>query len=210
MSQHKANNKKNSIVGKAIQKYGYDNFDAEVIDEAETVEELNKKEIYWIGYYKSLVPNGYNIEIGGKNAPNSEEIRQKISIANKGRFLGEKSSKSKKVYKFSLDGELIEEYGSVREASRENNISNSQIASVCRGEHFIAKGYRWSYNKNILPPLPNKSARIINYNGVSHNIKDWSKKLNIPYQTLLRRITAGWDIEKAFNEPIMISKRNKR
>ena len=111
---------------------------------------------------------------------------------------------------FSLSGDFIKEYGSVREAGRKNKISSSQIASVCRGEHFIAKGYRWSYNKNILPPLPNKSARIITYNGVSHNIKDWSKKLNIPYQTLLRRITTGWDIEKAFNEPIMISKRNKR
>jgi hypothetical protein len=210
MSQHKANNKKNSIIGKAIQKYGWNNFDVEVIDEAETIEELNNKEIYWIGYYKSLVPNGYNIEIGGKNAPNGEEIRQKISIANKGRFVGEKSSKSKKVYKFSLDGKLICEYGSVREASRQNNISNSQIASVCRGEHFIAKGYRWSYEKDNLSKMPNKSSVIITYNGVSANIKDWSRNLGFPYQTLLNRLKNGWSIEKAFETPIMISKRNKR
>lgn len=212
MTQHLSPNKNKSIsaIDGALKKYGIDNFEVTIIDFAKNIDELNTKEIYWIGYYKSLAPNGYNLEIGGKNAPNEKATRAKISQGLKGKYLGEKSSRGKRVYKFSLNGELIEEYGSVREASRENNISNSQISSVCRGEHFIAKGYRWSYDKNILSPLPNKSARIITYNGVSYNIKDWSKKLNIPYRTLLRRISAGWDIEKALNEPIMISKRNKR
>lgn len=202
ISQHKSNSKNKSVIGNAIKKYGWDNFDAEIIDTATNIEELNRKEIYWIGYYKSLVPNGYNIEIGGKNAPNGEDIRRKIAIANKGRFLGEKSSKSKKVYKFSLDGKFICEYGSVREASRKNNISNSQISSVCRGEHFIAKGYRWSYDKNNLVDLPNKSSIILTYNGKSANVKDWAKMLNMDYQTLLHRIKAGWEIEDAFNIPV--------
>lgn len=210
MSQHKANGKKISVIGNAIHKYGWDNFDVEVIDEAETIEELNRKEIYWIGYYKSLSPNGYNLELGGRNALHEEETRKKISEANKGRHLAEKSPRARKVYMFSLNGDFIAEYGSVREASRENNISNSQIASVCRGEHFIAKGYRWSYEKDNLPKLPNKSSVIITYNGVSANIKDWSRKLGFPYQTLFNRLKNGWNIEKAFETPIMISRRNKR
>ena len=210
ISQHKSNSKKKSVINMAIRKYGWDNFVAEVIDSAKSIEELNQKEIYWIEYYKSISPNGYNLELGGKNALHEEETRNKISKANKGRFLSEKSPKSKRVYKFSLDGKFICEYGSVREASRANNISNSQIASVCRGEHFIAKGYRWSYDKNNLPKLPNKSSVIITYNGISHNIKDWSLELNCPYPTLLRRINKGWSVEKAFETPIMVSKRNKK
>lgn len=207
MSQHKANNKKTSVIGNAIQKYGWDNFDVEVIDEAETIEELNQKEIYWIGYYKSLVPKGYNLEIGGRNAPNSEEIRLKISKSNKERFLGDKSSLSKKVYKFSLTGELIEEYGSSREAGRKNKISASQISSVCRGEHYIAKGYRWSYKKDFLTELPRKSAFLIEYNNKKMTLKDWSIFLGLPYGTLLYRINKGWDIKRAFEEPLNENKR---
>lgn len=210
ISQHKSNSKKKSVINMAIRKYGWDNFVAEVIDSAKSIEELNQKEIYWIQHYESIAPNGYNLEIGGKNAINSEETRKKISQSLKGKYKGAKSPKAKKVYMFSLSGELIAEYGSVREASGANNISNGQIASVCRGEHFIAKGYRWSYDKNNLPKLPNKSSVIITYNGISHNIKDWSLELNFPYQTLSRRINKGWSVEKAFETPIMVSKRNKK
>lgn len=212
MSQHISPNKNKSIsaIDRALKKYGIDNFEITIIDYAENIDELNAKEIYWIDYYKSLAPNGYNLEIGGKNAPHEKTTRLKISQGLKGKYSGEKSSRAKRVYKFSLSGELIEEYGSVREASRENNISNSQIASVCGGKHFIAKGYRWSYEKDNLPKLPNKSSVIITYNGVSANIKDWSRKLGLPYQTLLNRLKNGWNIEKAFETPIMISRRNKR
>lgn len=209
ISQHKSNSKKKSVINMAIRKYGWDNFVAEVIDSAKSIEELNQKEIYWIQYYESIAPNGYNLEIGGKNAINSEETRKKISQSLKGKYKGAKSPKAKKVYMFSLSGELIAEYGSVREAGRENNISSSQIAGVCRGEHFMAKGYRWSYNKCDLVELPTKSALLIEYKGKIMTLKEWSNFLEIPYGALLRRIKSGWNIEKAFNYPIDINKINK-
>lgn len=209
ISQHKSNSKKKSVINTAIRKYGWDNFVAEVIDNAESIEELNKKEIYWIQYYKSVSPNGYNLEIGGKNAINSKETRNKISQSLKGKYQGEKSPRSKKVYMFSLSGELIAEYGSTREAERKTNISSSQIASVCRGEHFIAKGYRWSYDKCNLIKIPSKSAFLIEYKGKVMTLKEWSNFLEIPYSTLQQRINKGWNIERAFNEPINTSQRNK-
>ena len=210
IGQHKSNAKRSSVISAAIRKYGWENFEAKIIDEAKSVEELNQKEVYWISYYKSVAPNGYNLEAGGKNAINEENTRLKISEANKGRFLGEKSPRSKKVYQFSLDGHFIAEYASAREASRIHKISSSQIASVCRKEHYIAKGYRWSYEKDVLPKLPSKSSIIITYNGSCKNLKDWAKTLNIKYETLLNRINKGWSVEKAFFTPINISKRNKR
>lgn len=48
----------------AIRKYGKENFKWEQIDIADTREELDNKEIYWIKYYNS-VENGYNIQDGG-------------------------------------------------------------------------------------------------------------------------------------------------
>lgn len=210
MSQHKANGKKISVIGNAIHKYDWDNFDVEVIDEAETIEELNRKEIYWIGYYKSLSPNGYNLELGGRNALHEEETRKKISQSLKGKYQGEKNSRAKKVYMFSLSGELVEEYGSVREAGRKNNICSSQIAGVCRGEHYIAGGFRWSYDKNNLADIPTKSAFLVKYQDKVMTLKDWSIFLGIPYGTIQGRIKNGWSIEKAFTEPIHVNKRNKK
>lgn len=53
----------------AIKKYGPQNFIIEQIDTASSIDELNKKEIYYIAYYHSWVhdpeSNGYNITLGG-------------------------------------------------------------------------------------------------------------------------------------------------
>lgn len=57
----------NVYVDRAIRKYGKENFDCVVIDTAETMDELNEKEIYWIDYFNSMNPNGYNLCIGGNN-----------------------------------------------------------------------------------------------------------------------------------------------
>jgi group I intron endonuclease len=50
----------------AIRKYGIEFFNFEIIDYAESLEDLNNKEIYYINKYKSIDKNfGYNIDIGG-------------------------------------------------------------------------------------------------------------------------------------------------
>ena len=60
--QHKHNNK--SLIGRAIQKYGWENFSVEIIEECDTFEKLVEREIYWIKKLNSKVPNGYNIVDG--------------------------------------------------------------------------------------------------------------------------------------------------
>ena len=44
----------------ALNKYGINNFTFEVIEECEPME-LNDREWYWIQYYNSMTPNGYNL-----------------------------------------------------------------------------------------------------------------------------------------------------
>jgi len=68
----------------ALKKYGEDNFTIEVIDTAETIEELNEKEVYWISFFDSLAPNGYNLQSGGKNCRCAESTKQKLSKLNSG------------------------------------------------------------------------------------------------------------------------------
>ena len=73
-----------SIIHRAFRKYGYENFKYEVLDEAETVEELNGLEIYYIAHYNTQIPNGYNVEPGGRNAsrPKSDETKEKLMQAH--------------------------------------------------------------------------------------------------------------------------------
>lgn len=72
-----------SYLTDAIKKYGKENFLIEQIDSAETIEELNKKEEYWISYYNSTNKNiGYNLMSGGKNSTHSLETKAIISYKN--------------------------------------------------------------------------------------------------------------------------------
>lgn len=55
----------NSILHQAIRKYGTENFSWEVLEEC-SVEDIDKKEQYYINKYNSLSPYGYNILKGGQ------------------------------------------------------------------------------------------------------------------------------------------------
>ena len=50
-----------------------------------TQEELDEWEQYYIKFYDTLYPNGYNLEEGGRGGVPSEETRRKLSEANKGK-----------------------------------------------------------------------------------------------------------------------------
>lgn len=64
---------------KAIEEFGWDNFDHEIIEKNLTSEEADELERYWIQYYHSDDPNyGYNKDSGngGKNPNTIEKMKQ--------------------------------------------------------------------------------------------------------------------------------------
>ena len=77
------------VLYRAIKKYGADNIVWNVIDTAENIDELNAKEIYWIGFYHSFIEfEGYNMTLGGGGLAGyirSKETCEKISAGNKGK-----------------------------------------------------------------------------------------------------------------------------
>ena len=77
----------------AIRKYGIKAFNVEQIDSAETLNELNNKEVYHVLQLKTLAPNGYNLTAGGDGHIISEETRQKLSSASLGRKMSEETIK---------------------------------------------------------------------------------------------------------------------
>lgn len=64
--EHK-NHKNNFPIHNAIQKYDVDNFKLTILEK--NIENYNEREQYWINYYNTIVPNGYNLTIGGEDAP---------------------------------------------------------------------------------------------------------------------------------------------
>lgn len=77
-SQHCSKNM-DSYLSRAIRKYGKENFRIEIIDTAQTIEELNEKEVYWIAFYNCISPIWYNLVTGGSNCFHSEETKLKRS-----------------------------------------------------------------------------------------------------------------------------------
>jgi group I intron endonuclease len=75
------------LVYKAFLKYGESNLETEIICSTNSLENLNFLEQYFINYYNSIVPNGYNIKHGGEQGGKcSDYLKEKISKLAKERY----------------------------------------------------------------------------------------------------------------------------
>ncbi len=54
---------------------------------------------------------------------------------------------SKPVIKLDKEGNILEKYPSVREASRQTGVSSGGISAVCRDKRKTAGGYKWQFQK---------------------------------------------------------------
>lgn len=106
-----------SAIDGAIKKYGEENFWYEILEGP--ISNYNEREKYWIKFFNSLVPNGYNIMEGGNEPPVNR---------------GTKNNKSK------LTEENIEE---LKTLLLNPNITLSEIAS------YFKVSYRTISNFNI-------------------------------------------------------------
>ncbi|KKM99182.1 hypothetical protein LCGC14_1150470 [marine sediment metagenome] len=93
MSKHRRPSVDDFVIDRAINKYGWDNFEKHLFYVPENL--LNYFEIEIIKRLNTLVKNGkgYNVETGGHNARPNKEIKQKISDSNKGRIVSHETRK---------------------------------------------------------------------------------------------------------------------
>jgi len=83
----KQHTKTKEVLGRAIRKHGAENFTFVVIDNATDKESLNRKEAFWVSFFGSMSPRGYNLTAGGEaNTIYSQESREKMSCAAKKRI----------------------------------------------------------------------------------------------------------------------------
>jgi len=126
-----------SHIGSALRKYGLQSFDISVIDTAEDRETLADKEMFWISFYDSKVPNGYNLTAGGEGCFDpSEETRKKMREKAQKRLKRPTSKETrKKISVARMNHSVTEE---AREKMSKNNI----------GKHFASEETRAKMREN--------------------------------------------------------------
>lgn len=164
-------------IGIALNKYGIDNFDIEIIDRAKSREELDKKEIYWIKYYDCISPKGYNLTKGGEGCvgyKHDEDIKKKLShIAIKRNQNKEYKAKISSILKRKLSGKNNPNYGKHWSEEVKAKISNSLKGRKVPKESVekMAKNMIGKNNKAVLCIETNKI-----YESLGSAIKDMNLK----------------------------------
>lgn len=135
-----------SPIHRSMAKYGEDNFTLEIIDFADTYDELKEKEKYWIKQYNSTDKSiGYNLTEGGDGTfgrKHSEETKKKMSETRLGKCSDKQREhllkltvgQSKKIYQYDTDFNLIGEYNSIKEASKITGIDRNTIGRQLKKE----------------------------------------------------------------------------
>lgn len=113
----------------AILKYGWDNFNHEILETNLTSEEANEKEKYYINLYKSNQEDfGYNLTSGGEQGKTLSTLsRQKMSTAKKGKPFTEEHKQN---ISKALRGENNPNYGKHSSEATKKKISNKNSKPI--------------------------------------------------------------------------------
>lgn len=150
--RHCGDNSKCPAIHNAIVKYGIQNFNVEQIDTANSQEELNEKEAYWINTLNTISPNGYNLQNGGLREQLSKESCEKISATIRDKYRNNEINISwkRKVCQYDKRGNLLNIWESIKDASLELGVQSKHIPDACRGNRKSVGGYVWRYYEDTL------------------------------------------------------------
>ena len=131
------NNILDTHFARAIRKYGKESFIIEEIDTAQTQEELNQKEQYWIQTYNA-VQEGYNetdaiYKCGGNTyaAKTAEElalIKEKIRESK----LGSKNPMARKIKRINIETKEVDYFDTVISCAKACGIQNGKTSISTR------------------------------------------------------------------------------
>jgi group I intron endonuclease len=156
-------NFRNNYFHNAIKKYGKENFEIKQIDRALTIEELNEKEKYWIKTMNTIVPNGYNLTMGGRaETPghrHSNKTKELLRKIHSGRYPSKETrEKLSKIHKDLWNNETFREkirlahIGTTHSDDTKEKIRNSNI-----GKHTYLKDLPvWNTGKSTSDEIKKK------------------------------------------------------
>lgn len=169
LNSHKYNSFRCTHFSKAIEKYGEEAFEWEVLATTESVDMLDRLEIMYISEYQSTDPSkGYNLTSGGSNGYSHSDItKERIGSAQRGTKnhmygrTGALNPTSKEV--IDLDTKII--YPSATICAQELGLSLSKVCAVCRGDRGSTQGkiFRYVGQEDTVSKLQRKTKRIYNH-----------------------------------------------
>jgi group I intron endonuclease len=162
-----------------------------------------EKETFYINYYDTDI----NIERNPTTREKSIATKIKLSIANQNKRLGSSNSAAVKVYQYSLEGDYIRSYDTLKEASIAINGNATSIGDAAKGDYKSSGGYQWKKQKfNKIPPItkanraPRSIQNIIIIDGTKQiklgSIKEAAIYLNANEGTVRKAIAKGFKCKK--------------
>lgn len=135
------NDARNSRIYAAMKKYGNSKFEVETLASTDCEDRVREMEGEYIALYDSY-ENGYNCNLGGHGflvVP--EEIRRKISEAQKGKAISKESRKKMSEAKLG-DPSCAKHLGNYTKSGRENPKAKSYLVEFPDGHVEIITGLR--------------------------------------------------------------------
>lgn len=196
LRQHRCYGIKHGMpICRAIAKYGWENFRVDVLESEISMGDLDERERFWIRTEGTLVPNGYNVSIGGQSGQKfSEASKAKISAAKLGHTVSEESRQKMRVAR--LGKKLPREQVSKMIRSRawyrpseetKDKISKAHLGKKATPEQIAAMKERWRKfghpakgTKRTLESLLRMSEALKGKTGYPHT-DEWKAKMSIRF-----------------------------
>lgn len=97
-------------------------------------------------------------------------------------------------------------YDSYLEHIKEHGERNTTLDRIDVNGIYCKENCRWA---TLTEQMNNvRTNHNITYNGETHTLTEWSKILNLSYNTLKHRIERNWTIERAFTTPQQIKSKS--
>lgn len=204
----------NTHLQSAVNKYGLENFNFEIMEIIEVGKNndykgfLQEREEHYISINNANDNRyGYNRRIKCETNLGikfSEETRQKLSQSHMGHKRSKEThqkiveSQYKEVYKIDRYGRIVEKYPSIKDAAKKNNFHHQSISACCRNVLNSTGGFYWCFvelykenfhlSKNKINEVEKRKKYVyINTetSDIFYTLTDAAKSINMKITTLL-------------------------
>lgn len=163
-----------SYLHAAMAKYGKENFSIKQID-ITSEDDWIEKEQFWIQYYNTLVPNGYNICIGGEKPPvhyGDNNCKTKIKDAEI----------------INIYNDLLEYKLTIREIADKYHASTDEISRINKGTARRIEGYHF--------PLRKMKKQLWDVYHIIEDMKDGMSQTELEIKYCIKNRTKLYDISR--------------
>lgn len=112
---------------RALQEFGSENFEWDIIEITQSKQKAEELERYYIEYYNSYIPNGYNMNKGGVGGHNARAV---VCL--------------------TLDGQFIKRYDSAAEAEKQDGFCNSDVLISCKSDYRTCKNHMFMFEDEYI------------------------------------------------------------